>query len=103
MAKRKTKSAYQQITSKLGQLTRSELDDLIEVAMVLRETMDQSLIYNTRSWRSGGFKVREGRKPKRGHVEQKPAGGYGLYLYLRYWRGGKLRSTYLGKGRAEEG
>lgn len=44
MAKRKTKSAYQQILLLLGQLTRSELDDLIEVAMVLRKTMDQSLI-----------------------------------------------------------
>ena len=42
MAKRKIKSAYEQITSKLGQLTRSKLDDLTCVAMVLREAMDKS-------------------------------------------------------------
>ena len=52
MAKRqrKTKSAYQQITSKLGQLTREELDDLIEVVTELCKTMDQSLIYNTKNF-----------------------------------------------------
>ena len=106
MAKRqrKTKSAYQQITSKLGQLTRDELDDLIEVVTELRETMDQSPEEQHKEFlKVAGEEVREGRKPKRGHVEQKMINGYGPYLYLRYWRGGKLRSTYLGKGRAEEG
>ena len=103
MAKRKSKSAYQQITSKLGQLTHSELDDLIEVAMVLREAMDKSPEEVHKEFlKVAGEEVREGRKPKRGHVEQKLINGYGPYLYLRYWRGGKLRSTYLGKGRAEE-
>lgn len=104
MKKRKTKSAYQQITSKLGQLTRDELDDLIEVATELREAMDKSPEEQDKEFRKvAGEDVREGRKPKRGHVEEKMINGFGPYLYLRYWRGGKLRSMYLGKGRAEDG
>ena len=42
MANDASKSAYQQILLLLGQLTRSELDDLTCVAMVLREAMDKS-------------------------------------------------------------
>lgn len=106
MAKRKrtTKPVYQQITSKLGQLTRDELDELIEVATVLRETMDKTPEEKHEEFlKVAGEEVREGRKPKRGHVEEKMINGCGPYLYLRHWRGGKLRSTYLGKGRAEEG
>ena len=42
MAKRTSKSTYQKGASKLGQLTREELDELIEVATQLREAMDKS-------------------------------------------------------------
>lgn len=101
---RKTKPVYQQITSKLGQLTRDELDDLIEVVTELREAMDKSPEEQHKEFlKVASDTVREGHRPKRGHVEQKMINGYGPYLYLRYWRGGKLRSTYLGKGRREEG
>lgn len=41
----------------------------------------------------------------RGHIEAKyiPRGNkkHGPYLYLRYWRGGKLRSKYLGKAQKQ--
>lgn len=111
MAKRKrtTKPVYQQITSKLAQLTCNELDELIEVATVLRETMDKTPEEKDEEFveqhkevlkLSGAEQVR---RPKRGHVEEKMINGCGPYLYLRHWRGGKLRSTYLGKGRVEEG
>ena len=104
MANDASKSAYQQILLLLGQLTRSELDDLTCVAMVLREAMDKSPEEVHQEFlKAAGEDVREGRKPKKGHVEQKLINGYGPYLYLRYWRGGKLRSTYLGKGQVEEG
>ncbi len=103
MTKRSPKSAYQQITSKLGQLSREELDELIEVVTELRVAMDKSPEEKHKEFiKVSGEDARQGRKLKRGHIEQKIINGYGPYLYLRYWRGGKLRSTYLGKGGAED-
>lgn len=102
MAKRTSKSTYQQILLLLGQLTRDELDELIEVVTELRVAMDKSPEEKHKEFiKVAGEDVREGRKLKRGHVEEKMINGFGPYLYLRYWRGGKLRSTYLGKGGAE--
>lgn len=41
-------------------------------------------------------------KRQRGSIEEKWINGCGPYRYLRWWSGGKHRSTYLGKVQKEE-
>jgi hypothetical protein len=71
---------------------QSIIDALIELKSPLfKEEQQPSVTSSTTSTGS------------RGHIELKTipdtkrGKSYGPYRYLRYWSGGKLRSTYLGK------
>lgn len=92
MAKRQ-KTPLDEVTSRLGQLDRSELEELQDiVARFLaaldpeEETVDEEL-----------EEVKTNGRVAKGHIEEKTINGYGPYLYLRYWQGKTLKSKYLGK------
>jgi hypothetical protein len=82
-----------EITSRLSLLSRSELRELKSIieALLEAEIKEDKEFLSTRSKskikKSGGG----------GHIEKKKIKGYGPYLYLRYWSGGKLKSVYIGK------
>ena len=94
--KRNARSPYDTITSNLGQLTRSELEDLADIVGRLiaiageeqeEEEEDWATDVSTNGVKAGGA----------GHIEYKIINGCGPYAYLRRWQGKKLRSIYLGK------
>ena len=94
--KRNARSPYDTITSNLGQLTRSELEDLADIVKRLiaiageeqeEEEDDWATDVSTNGVTAGGA----------GHIEYKMINGCGPYAYLRRWQGKKLRSIYLGK------
>lgn len=92
MAKRQ-KTPLDEVTSRLGQLDRSELEELQDiVARFLaaldpeEETVDEEL-----------EEAKTNGRVAKGHIEEKTINGYGPYLYLRYWQGKTLKSKYLGK------
>lgn len=99
MAKQ-SKTPLDVITPNLKDLSLQELEELVD--------MVQGLIDVKLS--TGDFEVgivdpmtqaitsnHSGKRGGKGHIEAKTINGYGPYLYLRYWHGGKLRSKYLGK------
>lgn len=92
MAKRQ-KTPLDEVTSRLGQLDRSELEELQDIVArflaVLdpeEETVDEEL-----------EEAKTNGRVAKGHIEEKTINGYGPYLYLRYWQGKTLKSKYLGK------
>jgi len=94
MAKRETKP-FETVTSKLGQLDRSELEELqfIVAAYLVALTEDDE---DDDQGETGDDFAPNGRAA-RGHIEEKTINGCGPYLYLRYWEGKTLKSKYLGK------
>ena len=101
MAKRTDKTPFDTATSQLGQLTRSELEELaVMVAALLDATDDDGADDD------GADDQVEGDKPAKagakGHIEAKTINGCGPYLYLRYWSGKTLKSKYIGKAKAKE-
>ena len=95
MAKQ-AKTPFETVTSQLGQLTRSELTELVDMVAALLDATDDEVADDQV----------EGDKPAkpgaRGHIEAKTINGCGPYLYLRYWSGKTLRSKYIGKAKAKE-
>ncbi len=100
MGKRKT-SAFKKITNNLGQLSRTELEELQVIVEALLEAIDFDTppeVSPTKkedlmrlSWKQ----AKAGQKPKKGYVEEKIIRGYGPYLYLRFWKEGSLKSLYI--------
>jgi len=92
MVRRATKQPLGTVTSQLGQLSRSDLQELAAVVATLlgatKEEEDDQV---------DDSDVGEVASVARGHIEAKLINGYGPYLYLRYWSGGHLRSKYIGK------
>ena len=102
MAKRKT-SVFKKITNNLGQLSRTELEELQVIVEALLEATDDAEppeIYPEKKeelMRLSFQQAKAGQKPKKGHIEEKIIRGYGPYLYLRFWQEGSLKSLYIGK------
>ena len=105
MAKQKT-SAFKKITNNLGQLSRSELEELQVIVGALLEATDAtdddsppetSPTKKEDLMRLSWKQAKAGQKPKKGYVEEKIIRGYGPYLYLRFWKEGSLKSLYIGK------
>lgn len=105
MVKRKT-STFKKITNNLGQLSRSELEELSEIVSALLDATDSDdsqepeEIYPSKKedlMKLSFEQAKAGLKPKKGHVEEKIIRGYGPYLYLRFWKEGSLKSLYIGK------
>lgn len=95
MAKRTDdKKPFDIATSQLGQLTRSELEELAVMVAALLDATEEE----------GDDQVEEpADKPTKsgakGHIEAKTINGCGPYLYLRYWSGKTLKSKYIGKAK----
>ena len=95
---KREKTPFDEVTSRLGQLDRRELEELADlVAALLDATGDDSeedadQVGSDNPVKSGA----------RGHIEAKVINGCGPYLYLRYWSGKTLRSKYIGKAKAKE-
>ena len=100
------KTSFDEVTSRLGQLSQSELVELVElgdmVAALLGvpglsryfdqvEKEDDDQVADPEEKGNG--------KAAKGHVEAKMINGCGPYLYLRYWSGKTLKSKYIGKGK----
>lgn len=93
MAKRE-KTPFEEVTGRLGQLDRCELEELADIVAALLQATDEDnedddQVADDNSTRSGA----------KGHIEAKMINGCGPYLYLRYWQGKTLRSKYIGKAK----
>ena len=92
-----TKTAFDEVTGRLGQLSRGELVELGEMVAALltatAEEEDDDQVADPEEKGNG--------KAAKGHVEAKMINGCGPYLYLRYWSGKTLKSKYIGKGKAQ--
>lgn len=95
MAKRQ-KTPLDEVTSRLGQLDRSELEELQDIVARFLAVLDPEEETNVDELDELEEAKTNGRVAK-GHVEEKTINGYGPYLYLRYWQGKTLKSKYLGK------
>lgn len=97
MTRKVHKTAFETVTSHLGQLSRSELEELAVIVGALldatKEEEDDQV--------EDGDVASDTKSGARGHIEAKMINGYGPYLYLRYWSGGHLRSKYIGKAKGE--
>ena len=95
MAKRQ-KTPLDEVTSRLGQLDRSELEELQDIvarfltALAPEEETGDDELDELEEAKTNG-------RVAKGHIEEKTINGYGPYLYLRYWQGKTLKSKYLGK------
>lgn len=100
-----TKTAFDEVTSRLGSLSQSELVELGDMVAALlgvpgfsrffapTEEADEDQVED--------LDVDDQSKPAaKGHIEAKTINGYGPYLYLRYWSGKTLKSKYIGKAKA---
>ena len=108
MSKRQ-KSAFKKITNNLGQLSRTELEELKVIVEALLEATESNDLQEPKEVSLSTPKEKEdlmalsyqqakaGLKPKKGHIEEKIIRGYGPYLYLRFWKEGSLKSLYIGK------
>lgn len=92
MARKAQKTAFDTVTSHLGQLTRSELQELADVVAALL-SLDDDQVEEEKLDQAGD----KSRRAARGHIEAKMINGCGPYLYLRYWSGKTLKSKYIGK------
>lgn len=90
-----TKTAFETVTSHLGQLSRSELVELAEIVGALLDATKED---DDQVEADGAGEAKSG---ARGHIEAKMINGFGPYLYLRYWSGKTLKSKYIGKPKGE--
>ena len=100
-----TKTAFDEVTSRLGQLSQSELVELGDMVAALLGVPGVSRFFAATEEEDDDQVAdldRNGDKPAaKGHVEAKMINGCGPYLYLRYWQGKTLKSKYIGKGKAQ--
>lgn len=97
------KTSFDEVTSRLGQLSQSELVELGDMVAALLGVPGVSRFFAA-SEKEDDDQVadldRNGDKPAaKGHVEAKMINGCGPYLYLRYWSGKTLKSKYIGKAK----
>lgn len=99
------KTAFDEVTSRLGQLSQSELVELGDMVAALLGVPGVSRYFEPTEEEDDdlvGDLVEKGNgKAAKGHVEAKMINGCGPYLYLRYWQGKTLKSKYIGKGKAQ--
>ena len=89
---KREKTPFETVTSHLGQLTRSELEELADLVAALLDATDEDQV-------EGDKPEKTGTSGTKGHIEAKTINGCGPYLYLRYWSGKTLRSKYIGKAK----
>ena len=97
------KTSFDEVTSRLGQLSQSELVELGDMVAALLGVPGVSRFFAPTEEEDDdqvGDLDRNGDKPAaKGHVEAKMINGCGPYLYLRYWSGKTLKSKYIGKAK----
>ena len=97
------KPAFDEVTSRLGQLSQSELVELGDMVAALLGVPGVSRFFAAAEKEDDdqvGDLAGNGHKPAaKGHVEAKMINGCGPYLYLRYWSGKTLKSKYIGKAK----
>lgn len=97
------KTSFDEVTSRLGQLSQSELVELGDMVAALLGVPGVSRFFAATEEEDDdqvGDLDRNGDKPAaKGHVEAKMINGCGPYLYLRYWSGKTLKSKYIGKAK----
>ena len=98
------KTSFDEVTSRLGQLSQSELVELGDMVAALLGVPGVSRFFAATEEEDDDDQVadldRNGDKPAaKGHVEAKMINGCGPYLYLRYWSGKTLKSKYIGKAK----
>ena len=97
------KTSFDEVTSRLGQLSQSELVELGDMVAALLGVPGVSRFFAATEEEDDDQVAdldRNGDKPAaKGHVEAKIINGCGPYLYLRYWSGKTLKSKYIGKAK----
>ena len=97
------KTSFDEVTSRLGQLSQSELVELGDMVAALLGVPGVSRFFAATEEDDDDQVAdldRNGDKPAaKGHVEAKMINGCGPYLYLRYWSGKTLKSKYIGKAK----
>jgi hypothetical protein len=97
------KTSFDEVTSRLGQLSQSELVELGDMVAALLGVPGVSRFFAATEEEDDDQVAdldRNGDKPAaKGHVEAKMINGCGPYLYLRYWSGKTLKSKYIGKAK----
>lgn len=97
------KTSFDEVTSRLGQLSQSELVELGDMVAALLGVPGVSRFFAATEKEDDDQVAdldRNGDKPAaKGHVEAKMINGCGPYLYLRYWSGKTLKSKYIGKAK----
>ena len=97
------KTSFDEVTSRLGQLSQSELVELGDMVAALLGVPGVSRFFAATEEEDDdqvGDLDRNGDKPAaKRHVEAKMINGCGPYLYLRYWSGKTLKSKYIGKAK----
>ena len=97
------KTSFDEVTSRLGQLSQSELVELGDLVAALLGVPGVSRFFAATEEEDDDQVAdldRNGDKPAaKGHVEAKMINGCGPYLYLRYWSGKTLKSKYIGKAK----
>lgn len=97
------KTSFDEATSRLGQLSQSELVELGDMVAALLGVPGVSRFFAATEEDDDDQVAdldRNGDKPAaKGHVEAKMINGCGPYLYLRYWSGKTLKSKYIGKAK----
>ena len=100
------KTAFDEVTSHLGQLSQSELVELGDMVAALLGVPGVSRFFAPTEEDGDDDQVEDqvekgNGKAAKGHIEAKMINGCGPYLYLRYWSGKTLKSKYIGKGKAQ--
>ena len=100
-----TKTALDEVTSRLGQLSQSELVELGDMVAALLGVPGVSRFFAPTEEEDddqvADHADKSDKPAARGHIEAKMINGCGPYLYLRYWQGKTLKSKYIGKGKAQ--
>ena len=105
MATKKTtpKTSFDEVTSRLGQLSQSELVELGDMVAALLGVPGVSRFFASNEEEDddqvADLEEKGNGKAAKGHIEAKMINGCGPYLYLRYWSGKTLKSKYIGKGK----
>ncbi len=97
----KTKTAFDTVTSNLGQLSQSELVELGDMVAALLGVPGLSRFFEPKEEDNqvADLAVKGDKPAAKGHIEAKTINGCGPYLYLRYWSGKTLKSKYIGKAK----
>ena len=97
------KTAFDEVTSHLGQLSQSELVELGDMVAALLGVPGVSRFFAPTEEEDddqvADLEEKGNGKAAKGHVEAKMINGCGPYLYLRYWSGKTLKSKYIGKAK----